>query len=156
MAKLKGQSAMEYLMTYGWAILIVIIVVAVLFSLGVFNPSTYTQTTATGFSGFNVPTGSWQLTDSGTMTLQVNNAMGSNIRIIGFNVTQGATRVENVTNGATGLAMSPGETLDLRVVGLPGGTSGSSYSLAVTIRYDNTDTGLTGFRSTGTLVGSIS
>jgi len=35
----KGQSAMEYLMTYGWAILIILIAVGALFSLGVFSPS---------------------------------------------------------------------------------------------------------------------
>jgi hypothetical protein len=35
----KGQTAMEYLMTYGWAILIVIVVVAALYSMGVFTTS---------------------------------------------------------------------------------------------------------------------
>lgn len=33
----KGQSAMEYLMTYGWAILIIIVVVGALFAMGVFK-----------------------------------------------------------------------------------------------------------------------
>ncbi len=33
-----AQSAMEYLMTYGWAILIIAVVLVVLFSLGVTNP----------------------------------------------------------------------------------------------------------------------
>ena len=33
----KGQAAMEFLMTYGWAILIVIAVVAALFAMGVFK-----------------------------------------------------------------------------------------------------------------------
>ena len=33
----KAQSAMEYLMTYGWAILIVIIVAAALYALGIFT-----------------------------------------------------------------------------------------------------------------------
>lgn len=36
----KAQAAMEFLMTYGWAILIVLIVLAALFFLGVFNPRT--------------------------------------------------------------------------------------------------------------------
>lgn len=36
---LKSQSAMEYLMTYGWAILLIGIAIAVLFELGVFNIS---------------------------------------------------------------------------------------------------------------------
>ncbi len=35
--KMKAQSAMEYLMTYGWAILIIAVVLAALFQLGVFN-----------------------------------------------------------------------------------------------------------------------
>jgi len=33
----KAQSAMEYLVTYGWAILVVAVVLSVLFTLGVFN-----------------------------------------------------------------------------------------------------------------------
>jgi len=38
---IKAQSAMEYLMTYGWAILIISVVLASLFQLGVFNPMTF-------------------------------------------------------------------------------------------------------------------
>ena len=37
-ARKKIQSAMEYLMTYGWAILIISVVLVVLFSLGITNP----------------------------------------------------------------------------------------------------------------------
>jgi|SRR3989344_2805831 len=35
----KSQSAMEYLMTYGWAILVVLIALGALFYLGVFSPT---------------------------------------------------------------------------------------------------------------------
>ena len=35
----KGQAAMEFLMTYGWAILAAIIAIGVLAYFGVFNPS---------------------------------------------------------------------------------------------------------------------
>jgi len=41
MAEKKAQSAMEYLMTYGWAILIIAVVLGALFQLGVFNPMTF-------------------------------------------------------------------------------------------------------------------
>ena len=34
----KGQAALEYLMTYGWAILAVVVVLAVLWYLGIFTP----------------------------------------------------------------------------------------------------------------------
>ena len=33
----KAQSAMEYLMTYGWAILVIAVVLGALFELGVFS-----------------------------------------------------------------------------------------------------------------------
>ncbi len=59
-ANKKAQSAMEYLMTYGWAILIVIIVAAALYALGVFNPATFTGRTATGFQTIGAPT-DWDL-----------------------------------------------------------------------------------------------
>ncbi|MCL4373753.1 MAG: hypothetical protein M1360_02625 [Candidatus Marsarchaeota archaeon] len=48
----KGQSAMEYLMTYGWAILIIAIVLAALFSLGVFSSTSFTGTTCVASSGY--------------------------------------------------------------------------------------------------------
>ena len=38
---LRLQSAMEYLMTYGWAILIIAVVLGALFQLGVFNSATF-------------------------------------------------------------------------------------------------------------------
>ena len=41
MNKMRGQAAMEYLMTYGWALLILVVVIGVLFSMGVFNPQNY-------------------------------------------------------------------------------------------------------------------
>ncbi len=40
-ASSKAQSAMEYLMTYGWAILVIAVVLGVLYSLGIFNPSNF-------------------------------------------------------------------------------------------------------------------
>ncbi len=48
----RSQSALEYMMTYGWAILIIVIVAAVLYSMGIFNPSSSSNTTATGFAQF--------------------------------------------------------------------------------------------------------
>ena len=37
----KAQSAMEYLTTYGWAIIVIVVVLAVMYSLGLFSFSTY-------------------------------------------------------------------------------------------------------------------
>jgi hypothetical protein len=48
MVSMKSQSAMEYLMTYGWAILIIAVVLGVLFQLGVFSGSALTPKAAPG------------------------------------------------------------------------------------------------------------
>jgi len=51
-ASAKAQSAMEYLMTYGWAILIVAVVLGALYSLGVFNGAAFLGTSCISASGF--------------------------------------------------------------------------------------------------------
>ncbi len=48
----KSQSALEYMMTYGWAILIIVIVAVILYSMGIFNPSSSVTPTSSGFSPF--------------------------------------------------------------------------------------------------------
>ena len=71
----KGQGAMEYLMTYGWAILVVIIVGVVLWQMGIFNPSGGTSPGMIGFG--NVESQDWSC-DSATDTVYIQyvNAFG--------------------------------------------------------------------------------
>jgi hypothetical protein len=46
--KFKSQAAMEYLMTYGWAILIIALSLVVLYSLGIMNPKNFLPRTPPG------------------------------------------------------------------------------------------------------------
>ena len=153
MNKMKAQTAMEYLMTYGWAILIVIIVGAALYALGIFNPSTYSQSTATGFQGFQVPSGGWQFTSSGQLTLMVKNMAGSNINITSVQATYSGTTATNSSIGMTSFA--PGSQFTIVITGLGSPSAGSAYSIPVTISYTNLDTGLS-FTSSGTVTGTVS
>lgn len=76
----KGQGAMEYLMTYGWAILVVIIVGVVLWQMGIFNPS---GGTAPGMSGFgSIRPNEWAC-NAGTnaVNLVVVNTVGQGITL---------------------------------------------------------------------------
>lgn len=151
----KAQSAMEYLMTYGWAILIVIIVAAALYALGIFNPATYMQSTATGFTGFQVPTGGWQASGD-TVTLILNNMAGSNINVTSIVATYGTS--DSTSSNPTYAQMAPNEQQQF-AMSLPAGTgptSGASYSISVAIAYDNLDTGLSGFQAKGTITGTAS
>lgn len=59
----KAQSAMEYLMTYGWAILIIGVVLVALFALGIFNGSSFVGSSCTAVAGFQCS--AYSLTSSG-------------------------------------------------------------------------------------------
>lgn len=45
--KKRGQSTIEYIMTYGWALLIIIIALGTMYALGVFSPQTASPVTIT-------------------------------------------------------------------------------------------------------------
>jgi hypothetical protein len=59
----KIQSAMEYLMTYGWAILIIAVVLVVLFSLGITNPLFFAPKAPPGSCQIVRPNGPGTTTD---------------------------------------------------------------------------------------------
>ncbi|MFH1470617.1 MAG: hypothetical protein ABIF01_02615 [Candidatus Micrarchaeota archaeon] len=44
----RGQASFEYMMSYGWAVLVIVVLAVALWNLGVFNPSSITQ--SAGFS----------------------------------------------------------------------------------------------------------
>lgn len=118
---------MEYLMTYGWAILIVIIVAAALFALGVFNPATYTGRAATGFGGLGTPA-DWQYTGTSLSMMLTNQA--------GVSVTVTAVNSTGCTGGFSGSTpIASGSTAEFTVTGCPSKNAGDSYSQAVVINF---------------------
>jgi hypothetical protein len=75
----RGQSAMEFLMTYGWAVMIMLVVVAVLFMLGVFNPQNAAPNSCvlpSGLSCFG-----YAVSDGGVLWLDVGQATGDDVTI---------------------------------------------------------------------------
>jgi len=66
-AMLKQQSAMEYLMTYGWAILIIAVVLGALFQLGVFNASSFSPRAPPGSCQVFRPSGPGTVTNINLM-----------------------------------------------------------------------------------------
>jgi len=134
----KAQAAMEYLMTYGWAILIVIIVAAALFALGVFNPSTWTGKQATGFANLGVPA-DWDLASDGAFKIVLQNTKSSEtVTIHSVTATLGAT--PPIPWNASNLQIGPGGSIDLSTlpgysIDLGSPASGSSYTVEVAIEY---------------------
>ena len=85
MKSAKGQASIEYLMTYGWAILIIAVAVVVLYQMGVFKPFP-TPPGCTGFS--QVRPVDWKASKAGSnLTLVLSNDAGVKIQLKEINAT---------------------------------------------------------------------
>ncbi|MEW5956071.1 MAG: hypothetical protein AB1626_06085 [Candidatus Micrarchaeota archaeon] len=69
--KTRGQQALEYLVTYGWALLVIVIVAALLWYFGVFNPTKWTaERQCGGFASFSC--NAFKLNSAADATLENN------------------------------------------------------------------------------------
>jgi len=124
----KGQAAMEFLMTYGWAILAAVIVIAVLASFGVFSPSTYVpnQCTLTAPLGCNAGTA-----DATGVSLEIRNGAGEDLSISAITVGGCAGTV------SPALPATLGDT-DLQVYRIPCALTAGKFQGDITVTYTKT------------------
>jgi hypothetical protein len=87
----KAQSAMEYLMTYGWAILIIAVVLAVLFSLNVFNAGANLGSSCIGQPGYSCSAAS--INSGGILTFTLGQGTGSTVYNAVFSCISSANSV---------------------------------------------------------------
>jgi hypothetical protein len=150
LANKRSQSALEYMMTYGWAILIIVIVAAVLYSFGIFSPSSSISATITGFSGL----GSVQAQCIGNqgLTIQLGNSAGYTIQIANISVSASGKTVSVLEQ--TNIAQGESKVFYISNV-CP--SPSSRYSLRVTVSYTEPGQVFSGpYTSTGTITGSSS
>lgn len=85
----KAQAAMEYLITYGWAVLIMLVVVGVLFYLGLFtqNPVATCTFQNAGFSCYSYKLTSNNGSGVGGLIIDLAQGTGHDIKVVGFNCT---------------------------------------------------------------------
>jgi hypothetical protein len=108
MVKYKGQSAMEYLMTYGWALLVIVIVIAILMFINPFQLETCMFTTP----GFHCE-GHRLVVDGDNVALYatITNANQKAIDVVAIAFVQGS----NDPQGSSGNWYDAGETFyDIR------------------------------------------
>ena len=89
MGKFRLQSAMEYLMTYGWAILIIAVVLGVLYYLGIFNGAASLGTACIPVAGYFCQTPSMNANGLLSFTL------GQNTAATQYNVALACAQVSN-------------------------------------------------------------
>jgi hypothetical protein len=141
----KSQSALEYMMTYGWAILIIVIVAGVLYSLGVFSPSNSASTTITGFSGLGSVSATC-LTDN-ALEIGIGDLTGATINITRINATT-QNGFRSITN-FTSAIIQQNQLINLV---LPNICSGGGNALSIIIQYTEPGQLLSGpYFSSGTI-----
>jgi hypothetical protein len=86
MNKMRGQAAMEYLMTYGWALIVLTVVIGVLFSMGVFNPQNY-MSEECSFQP-SLPCRGTYLIEEGKLTIVLANGLGYDIENVYITVDE--------------------------------------------------------------------
>ena len=106
----KGQAAMEFLMTYGWAILVVLIAIGALAYFGVLNPSRFLPSSCTLIPGLACT--EFKVDDSaGQVQLFIRNGIGNS-------VTFSALGIDMNSNGVT---TDAGDCLDIGPVAIADG-----------------------------------
>lgn len=139
------QSAMEYLMTYGWAILILGVVLAALYATGLLSPNTLVQDTCSVQAPFACLYSA--LSISGLLTVNIEQSSPSpiNVTAIGCNYNGTITNMQSISP-ANQIAISGNETFTVscyssgnKVFSGPPGTVFHGYVL---VNYTNLQTGL--------------
>ena len=116
----KGQAAMEFLMTYGWALLVVLIAIGALASFGVLNPGQFLPETCTVAPGISCI--DFSASESGGLKVMMQNGMGIALIDVALNSTS-ATTCAVAPAGDWGA----GEVVTFTCEGA-GGTEGEMYS----------------------------
>ncbi len=130
----KGQAAMEFLMTYGWAILIALIAVGALYYMNVKPKNIVQESCIIGSNPCDAT-----LTKAGALNIVYTNGLGKSINITDVNVTGDAT-----CSDATPHVVASGEKITLSLSGCtPNKPAGDIASLNVAMQYKDMESGLT-------------
>ncbi|MEW6329560.1 MAG: hypothetical protein AB1468_05615 [Candidatus Micrarchaeota archaeon] len=146
---MKGQSALEYLVTYGWAILAIVIIAVLLFYFGIFNPSTWvsSENRMTGMSGFSAT--DIKITTT-TIQVQLANEKGNRVNVTNF--TYKGTGSLQLANATGGITIGPGSSAQVNITGVSPGQVGDAVNgEQVALTYRDMATGIS-----HTLTGSLS
>jgi hypothetical protein len=93
----KAQSALEYLTTYGWAILILSVVIAALAALGIFNPNQFVTQECLMPADFSCVT--YFLYSNGIMALQLQQSLQYPVNVTSIGCSQNSTpATPNISN----------------------------------------------------------
>lgn len=151
----KGQAAVEFLMTYGWAILAAVIAIGVLAYFGVFSPGKY----VTGSAIVNAPfyVNAWNVqadTGSGNsgIVMELRNNGGEDYNVYSVGVSGCGTYTSAIS---TGDPVSAGAIVNFEVPCAGALVEGETFKGDITISYRKGSGSTVDLTSTGTIAEKI-
>jgi hypothetical protein len=139
----KGQASLEYLLTYGWAILIIAAVIAIIIGSGIFSPKNSAANYA--ISPPQMPINSFLMTGSDANTvllLNLSNNFGYKVKITGITLTYRDATVTIPESDTLGQGGSMKYSFDLNAMRNPDGAvtyPGRGTTAKVDMRVDFTN-----------------
>ncbi len=155
----KGQSALEYMMTYGWAILIIVIVAVILYSMGIFNPRASVTASSSGFSPFAASAaicGS-NITVAFTVGGLPNGATSVALGKMFLSSATGTNTSSATATGVVGVSVTSGSSFKVTFPGISCASSGVPFTASGILEYSlTTSAGAASYNATGTVAGTSS
>lgn len=132
----KAQASMDFLFSYGWAIILILVVLFAFFFMGVFDFSNSLGTKVSGFSDVGVI--DWKLSKDGVFALQLQNKLGRPVKITSITAELGDKSITWSGN----MTLSVGKKSNPIDVGyflfdVP--KEGTGYTVQIMITYKNMD-----------------
>ncbi|MCL4389316.1 hypothetical protein M1397_01740 [Candidatus Marsarchaeota archaeon] len=107
----RGQSALEFLATYGWMLLVVVLVLAVIFGLGILNPSSFAATVCQLPNGLQCQ--SWLLSSNGLLTITIAQYTSSPIMITSVNCNSNKSSYYGAISTTTNIGVGSSAAFNL-------------------------------------------
>ncbi|MFH1403074.1 MAG: hypothetical protein ABIH11_02260 [Candidatus Altiarchaeota archaeon] len=127
----RGQSSIEFLMTYGWAILVIVIAVIVAWQWGFFSIGETVKPGSFGFWG--VVPNDFVMTQDGTLYVSLLNTVGSNVTVLYYNASMGGFTDD--CGSCAPLLIPAGESRLQTMRDLSPGNPGTRFELYMVIDY---------------------
>ncbi len=147
----KGQAAMEFLMTYGWAILVVLVAIGALAYFGVLSPQKYLPSSCTVSNQFACS--EFKASDANN-NVQIVLQNGRGVDLTGVKVSLAGSGV--TCTETAGQDIADGKSATFTVGCTAGiGSVGSNFKADVTVKYTEAGSTLGERSATGTLVAKV-
>lgn len=132
----KGQSAIEYLTTYGWAILAIVVVAAVLLQMGVFSQC---NEAAPRFAGQSVSIDTWAFNGTNDLLLNVR-AANEDVEFVDVWIdTDSDDTYDDVSNEDANISAGSTQEIYLNMTDTTPYSSGECASAQIKIEYEVDD-----------------